>query len=168
MGNLPVTTKVASAAKASVQKYKVDCESLGKDFRSHTLGPKGAVRTICGLELFKNTPRMYSFGSNGDFRFEDSVKSMSNKKGCETFVFDPTLGAVSAATTDSGRTTAALAHAKKKGYTFVELGLAFQDGLLRMEDAAGKELISPVRLISLNGRWTNLAFQIGSVSYTRT
>ena len=104
--------------------------------------PKGAKRTICGLELFENTPRIYSFGSNGDFRFEDSLTSISSK-GAEIFVFDPTL--------NSGRATVAIEHAKKQGYKFIEQGLAFQDGLLRQEDSRGKELISPVPVKTLEG-----------------
>ena len=147
LGNLPVTTKVASAAQVAVEKYKVACESLGKGFRSHTVGPEGAKRMICGLELFENTPRIYSFGSNGDFRFEDSLTSIANK-GCEVFVFDPTLNAVSAL---SDRTTVAVAYAKKQGYNFIEQGLAFQDGLLRMEDSRGKQIISPVPVKTLEG-----------------
>ena len=102
------------------------------------VGPVGAKRALCGVHLLgKNTP-LFSFGSNGNFDFEDAVRS--KVPSIPVYVFDPTLDEARAQR-KPGELEAALAYAQKQKYKFIEIGLAYRRGTLQMEDSRGKLLM---------------------------
>jgi hypothetical protein len=127
---MPVNETIAFDARNLAEGYRVGCADVGVGYTSHTVGPTGAQRTLCGFEQLQSPVRVYSFGSNGDFAFEDALQSIRNDT--DFFIFDPTLNALTEAKhAGKDRASVAIAYAKSMGYNFVEEGLAFQPGTLR-------------------------------------
>ena len=102
------------------------CESRERLPASMGDGPKW----MCGMPevAVSNRPCLvYSFGSNGDTKFETAVKTAAPR--CDIHTFDPTLG--------NGGKRQAVRVAEKQGIlTFHNLGVADKDGYIRHIDMA--------------------------------
>jgi hypothetical protein len=94
------------------------------------VGPRGARRFLCGVNrLLPGTP-LFSFGSNGDFRFEDTVRL--HVPSVPVVVFDPTLS--------NNRKHRAVQHCKENGYVFVPTGIGAKNGWLQMTTSTNRVL----------------------------
>ena len=92
---------------------------------------------MCGIHQLASGSSLFSFGSNGDFTFEDSVLKVRNDLAVH--VFDPILDAKHE-TRKTGELERAVRHARSKNYSFIQTGLAYRRGTLPMQDAFGKLL----------------------------
>ena len=101
-------------------------------------------RAHCGMCQLRKKAIVYGFGSNNgkiwlprfeltcsfsDFRWEDSLRRV--RPDLSVHVFDPTLDQ----TIHQGNQ--AQATAKKAGYNFISMGLAYRDGELEMKHPGG-------------------------------
>eukprot|EP00035_Acanthoeca_spectabilis_P028548 m.471223 g.471223 ORF g.471223 m.471223 type:complete len:305 (-) comp30741_c0_seq1:161-1075(-) len=102
------------------------------------VGPSGARRFLCGLDRLLPTAPLFSFGSNGDFRFEDAVRKLA--PSIPVVVFDPTLSVQAMSSRKKAALDTARRHATTHKYTFVPTGIAFRRGWLEMTTIKGKQL----------------------------
>jgi len=102
------------------------------------VGATGARRFLCGLKQLSEDAPLFSFGSNGDFRFEDAVRELAPR--IPVVVFDPTLDQTVMSHRAPDELTKALDHARRSGYTFVPMGIGYQKGWLSLSHQRGKEL----------------------------
>jgi hypothetical protein len=102
------------------------------------VGPKGAVRFLCGLHLLPPDAPLFSFGSNGDFRFEDAVRRAA--PNIPVVVFDPTMSQESMSRRQRGSLELALRHAAVRNYSFVGTGIGPRKGFLEMQTIKKKRL----------------------------
>jgi hypothetical protein len=72
---------------------------------------------------------VYGFGSNNDFGWENSIRKV--RKDADIFIFDPTLDQTKGQAVKVGQ-AGAQKYAKKAGYHFVPIGLAYRRGTLEM------------------------------------
>jgi hypothetical protein len=136
MGNIGVSRKAADLFMATAANLTVSPCPFGDLIR---VGAIGAIRFLCGLNrLQKLDATLFSFGSNGDFRFEDEVRKHSPH--INVTVFDPTVSKEAMASRSSVALSTALAHAKQNHYDFVGTGIAYQKGLLEMKTIRGRRL----------------------------
>ena len=104
------------------------------------------MHALCGIHQRAPGSSLFSFGSNGDFTFEDSVLKIRNDLA--VYVFDPTLDAKHEIR-QTGELERAVRLARSKNYTFIQTGLAYRRGTLLMQDAIGK-LLFEVRVDTLS------------------
>jgi hypothetical protein len=102
------------------------------------VGPVGARRALCGIRILDPKLPLFSFGSNGNFDFEDAVRVKIPT--IDVYIFDPTLDE-RRAIRRPGELRAALNYAQKRGYHFVQTGIAYRKGELQMEDSKGQRLM---------------------------
>lgn len=102
------------------------------------VGPIGAKRALCGLHNLDPELPLFSFGSNGNFDYEDAVRV--KLPSINVYIFDPTLDE-SRAIRRPGELRTALNYAQKRGYHFVQTGIAYRGGELQMEDSKGQRLM---------------------------
>lgn len=95
------------------------------------VGPEGAQRLLCGINQLSDKFPVFSFGSNGEFQFEDAVRKI--KPHIPVVVFDPTMGDDQCVRAQ-GEVDKALNYAKEQDYKFVTTGLAYRNGMLFQED----------------------------------
>jgi len=120
------------------------------------VGRAGAARALCGIHQLAPWSPLFSFGSNGDFDFEDSVRKIRND--LSVYVFDPTLGAKQEIR-KAGELERATSHAKTMNYSFIQTGLAYRKGTLHMQDDSGNRLFEVKvdtlsELVKVTGRAT--------------
>ena len=102
------------------------------------VGATGARRGLCGLDRLPAKAHLFSFGSNGDFGFEDAVRA--HRADLNVTVFDPTMARGSMAARPPSALRSALAHARRMGYTFVPIGIGYRKGWLEMSTVSGRRL----------------------------
>lgn len=102
------------------------------------VGPTGAVRFLCGLHMLPPDAPLFSFGSNGDFRFEDAVRGAA--PSIPVVVFDPTMSQEAMSRRQRGSLQKALDHAAARNYTFVGTGIGPRKGFLEMQTIKKKRL----------------------------
>ncbi len=131
----PVTKAEAEEIFMSTPRFLEDCppDLLPQEW----VGVTGSMRAMCGIHQLVSGSSLLSFGSNGDFTFEDSVLKIRNDLA--VYVFDPTLDAKHEIR-KIGELERAVRHARSKNYSFIQTGLAYRRGTLRMQDALGKQL----------------------------
>ena len=133
LGHMPVPREVAVVAVSTPPTGRNALTACPPNLQPMVeVGPVGAKRAICGLQQLAPGLPLFSFGSNGDFTFEDAVRE--HRSTIPVVIFDPTLGAAQGvrrleAAHDTMEATA-LAHAKAHGYTFVANGIAYRNGTL--------------------------------------
>eukprot|EP00038_Savillea_parva_P011775 m.200040 g.200040 ORF g.200040 m.200040 type:complete len:323 (-) comp20939_c0_seq1:141-1109(-) len=135
MGRHGVTQAEASALmQAGAGSRVVDCP-FGDPI---LVGPRGAQRYLCGLNQLDPSMPLFSFGSNGDFRFEDAVRQHAPR--IPVVVFDPTMSVQAMASRNRNDLARAFKHTESKGYAFVPLGIGYRRGWLKMDTIKGKRL----------------------------
>ena len=133
LGHMPVPQKEAEVAVSTPPTGRNALTACPSNLQPMiSVGPVGAKRAICGLQQLREGLPLFSFGSNGDFRFEDAVRE--HRSTMPVVIFDPTLGAEQAVRRIEAdyetKEARALAHAKAHGYDFVANGIGYRNGTL--------------------------------------